>query len=155
AGVSWYEASAYAAFAGKSLPTVFHWAQAAQHLASGSIVPRANFGEAGTVPVGSAQSGFGTYDMAGNVREWCLNADQSGRRYSLGGGFGDPTSFFPNGELESPWSRAPNQGFRCARLPAAPDPRLAGVVERASRDFRKEIPVSDEIFQAYRSLYGY
>src|SRR5206468_3689667 len=24
-GVSWYEASAYAAFAGKSLPTVYHW----------------------------------------------------------------------------------------------------------------------------------
>ena len=28
AGVSWYEASAYAEFAGKRLPTVFHWKQA-------------------------------------------------------------------------------------------------------------------------------
>ena len=24
-GVSWYEAAAYAAFAGKTLPTVYHW----------------------------------------------------------------------------------------------------------------------------------
>ena len=28
-GVSWYEAAAYAEFAGKSLPTVFHWWRAA------------------------------------------------------------------------------------------------------------------------------
>ncbi|HVI23919.1 MAG TPA: protein kinase, partial [Myxococcales bacterium] len=28
-GVSWYEAAAYAAFAGKSLPTVYHWHRAA------------------------------------------------------------------------------------------------------------------------------
>ena len=30
AGVSWYEAAAYAEFAGKSLPTVYHWNLAAQ-----------------------------------------------------------------------------------------------------------------------------
>ncbi len=28
-GVSWYEAAAYAAFAGKSLPTIHHWYRAA------------------------------------------------------------------------------------------------------------------------------
>ena len=30
AGVSWYEAAAYAEFAGKSLPTIYHWSRAAQ-----------------------------------------------------------------------------------------------------------------------------
>ena len=30
AGVSWYEAAAYAEFAGKSLPTIYHWNEAAQ-----------------------------------------------------------------------------------------------------------------------------
>jgi serine/threonine protein kinase len=30
-GVSWFEASAFAAWAGKSLPTVFHWRRAAEH----------------------------------------------------------------------------------------------------------------------------
>jgi formylglycine-generating enzyme required for sulfatase activity len=29
-GVSWYEAAAYAEFAGKSLPTVYHWYRAAE-----------------------------------------------------------------------------------------------------------------------------
>ena len=30
AGVSWYEAAAYAEFAGKSLPTAYHWTRASQ-----------------------------------------------------------------------------------------------------------------------------
>ena len=29
AGVSWYEAAAYARWAGKSLPTIYHWSRAA------------------------------------------------------------------------------------------------------------------------------
>ena len=38
-GVSWYEASAYAEFAGKSLPTIFHWARAANIGAARYVVP--------------------------------------------------------------------------------------------------------------------
>ena len=38
-GVSWYEAAAYAAFAGKSLPTLYHWDRVALTWASGDIVP--------------------------------------------------------------------------------------------------------------------
>ena len=34
AGVSWYESAAYAVFAGKTLPTVYHWNRAAQTEAS-------------------------------------------------------------------------------------------------------------------------
>jgi hypothetical protein len=76
AGVSWYEAAAYAEFAGKSLPTAYHWTLASEAayytplIASGS-----NFRSGGTQPVGSssALSGYGTTDLAGNVKEWCLN----------------------------------------------------------------------------------
>src|SRR5256886_3568056 len=39
AGVSWYEAAAFAKFAGKSVPTVFHWNHAASEYLSASIVP--------------------------------------------------------------------------------------------------------------------
>ncbi len=38
AGVSWYEAAAYAEFAGKRLPTVFHWKQATGNHLFGQVV---------------------------------------------------------------------------------------------------------------------
>ena len=38
------------------------------------IVPVSNLDGQGTRPVGArGVSGFGGYDMAGNVREWCVN----------------------------------------------------------------------------------
>jgi len=83
AGVSWYEAAAYAEFAGKSLPDVYHW-----YLASGmydvlSLVPLSNFGGKGTMRVGASLGlgPYGTYDMAGNVKEWVLNPSGE-KRYS-------------------------------------------------------------------------
>jgi formylglycine-generating enzyme required for sulfatase activity len=101
AGVSWFEATAYAEFAGKSLPTAYDWmlaSQATQGIgANGTlaqslgftplITKGSNFGNGGTRPVGSegALSGFGTTDMAGNVKEWCLNEARYARRLILGG----------------------------------------------------------------------
>ena len=74
AGVSWYEAAAYAEFAGKHLPTMYHWMYASQaNSAAPLILPGSNFTGSGTRSVGAdgALSGFGTTDMAGNVKEWC------------------------------------------------------------------------------------
>ena len=62
-GVSWYEAAAYARFAGKELPTTSHWAQAQRFYREDSwiIVPRSNFGGSGPRPVGKpgALNAFG------------------------------------------------------------------------------------------------
>ncbi|HUM00873.1 MAG TPA: protein kinase [Thermoanaerobaculia bacterium] len=156
-GVSWYEAAAYAEFAGKSLPTIYHWNRAAQTRASLLIVPGSNFQGGGTVPVGGegALSGFGTTDMAGNVKEWCWNEGTGGKRFILGGGFGEPTYMFIDQDAQSPWDRRPNYGFRCVKLPAPPPPAAAAVVEAAFRDFSKEKPVSDEVFRAFKGLYAY
>jgi hypothetical protein len=65
-GVSWYEAAAYAEFAGKSLPTLYHWHKAALVWLAPVTVPLSNFDGAGPVPVGQYQGlgPFGTYDMA-------------------------------------------------------------------------------------------
>ena len=41
-GVSWYEAAAYARWAGKSLPTIYHWSRAADQRLSGDVVPASN-----------------------------------------------------------------------------------------------------------------
>ncbi|MCH7960249.1 MAG: protein kinase, partial [Candidatus Hydrogenedentes bacterium] len=96
-GVSWYEAAAYAEFRGKSLPTVFHWMHAAlsptertQAMAP-FIIPASNFAGEGPSPVAHfAGMGYsGASDLAGNVREWCLNPSDF-NRYSLGGGWEDP-----------------------------------------------------------------
>ena len=43
-GISWYEAAAYAEFAGKSLPTIYHWNRAAGPFSASYIVPASNFG---------------------------------------------------------------------------------------------------------------
>jgi eukaryotic-like serine/threonine-protein kinase len=90
-GVSWYEAAAYAEFVGKSVPTVYHWRQAASMGEHADILETSNFSGKGPAPVGSypGLGPYGTYDMAGNVKEWCFNSDGS-RRYILGGDSTEP-----------------------------------------------------------------
>jgi formylglycine-generating enzyme required for sulfatase activity/predicted esterase len=156
-GVSWYEAAAYAEFAGKSLPTIYHWNWAAQTYAGMLIVPGSNFSGSGTVPVGGAGalSGFGTTDMAGNVKEWCYNEGRDGKRFILGGGFGEPTYMFLDEDAQPPWDRRPNYGFRCVKLPSPPPAAATTRIVAAFRDFRKEKPVSDEVFKVFRGPYAY
>jgi predicted Ser/Thr protein kinase len=81
-GVSWYEAAAYAAWAGKSLPTVFHWNRVAFTVASSRIVPMSNLAGSAPVATGGTRSmnRFGVYDLAGNVREWTWRLQRSGLR---------------------------------------------------------------------------
>jgi formylglycine-generating enzyme required for sulfatase activity/dienelactone hydrolase len=155
-GVSWYEAAAYAEFAGKSLPTVYHWRNTSgadgypAMIASGS-----NFQGDGTKPVGVAMSGFGTFDMAGNVKEWCWNEAGNGQRFLLGGGFGESTYMFVYGDAQSPWERRSSYGFRCVKTDTAATAAAAAKIEVTLRDYSKEQPASDAIFEAYRGLYSY
>jgi serine/threonine protein kinase/formylglycine-generating enzyme required for sulfatase activity/dienelactone hydrolase len=157
-GVSWFEATAYAKFRGKSLPTIYHWARAAEPQLSAVIVPHSNFGGQAAAAVGTYRGvgPFGTFDMAGNAREWCLNSSGS-ERYILGGGWNDPTYAFNDAYAQRPLDRSPSNGIRLAKyLPG--DTTLAvasGPVVRAYRDFSKERPVSASVFQIYRRLYDY
>jgi formylglycine-generating enzyme required for sulfatase activity len=91
-GVSWYEAAAYAEYAAKDLPTVYHWTNAALDYAISDIVPLSNFSGHGLSAVGRYQgmSPYGTYDMAGNAKEWCRNATAD-KRFILGGAWNEPS----------------------------------------------------------------
>jgi formylglycine-generating enzyme required for sulfatase activity/tRNA A-37 threonylcarbamoyl transferase component Bud32/predicted esterase len=158
-GVSWYEAAAYAKFSGKTLPTIYHWSQAAGLNLSAYIVPFSNFDGKGPAPAGQfirAMGPFGSYDMAGNVKEWCWNETQT-RRYILGGSWEEPTYMFNDPDAQSPFSRLPTYGFRCMKYDSSeslPQEATAPIVV-LKRDFRKEKPVSDDIFSAYKQLYSY
>jgi hypothetical protein len=158
AGVSWYEAMAYARFAGKSLPTVAHWNRAASVRNSAWIVPASNFSGQGTVPVGNTRgiSAFGTYDMAGNVREWCLNAS-GGERFILGGGWNDSPYLFNDTYTQPPLDRSAGNGIRLVRYPPGDSTlgRAAAPIPRTLRDFLHVRPVSDAVFAAYRQMYQY
>jgi formylglycine-generating enzyme required for sulfatase activity/dienelactone hydrolase len=156
-GVSWYEALAYAKFAGKSVPTVAHWNHAAGLFFSASIVPRSNFSGQGPSPVGGGGiSTFGTYDMAGNVREWCLNPEGSDR-FILGGGWNDQPYQFNDAYAQPPFNRSAVNGIRLVKY-LKTEPHLADAavaLHRERRDFFKVRPLPDALFQVYRRMYEY
>jgi dienelactone hydrolase/predicted Ser/Thr protein kinase len=155
-GVSWYEADAYARFTGKSLPTLYEWYVAAGVGANSQIISLSNFGGEGPAPVGAhlGMSPFGTYDMAGNVKEWCAN--RSGEtHYILGGAWSESSYMFQQVDSRSPFAREATFGVRCIlhveQLPEA----LRGPIEKVSFDRRNDKPVDESTFQIYKSLLSY
>ena len=168
-GISWYEACAYAEFAGKVLPSGTHWGLAMGEATPILIMPQfggyavfaafSNFRGKGPLPVGSlhGMTTCGAFDMAGNVREWCLNKTVRGRLLR-GGAWNDPTYLFDEPSQESPFSRSQKNGFRCALYPESqkiPERIFEMTVFNKVRYYENQEPVSDKIFRIYKEQFSY
>lgn len=154
-GVSWYEASAYCRFHGKELPTAYHWYRAAGSLvedwesASSAIVHGSNFGGRELAPVGRFGSvgPHGTYDMAGNAREWLSTQGALGH-WVAGGAFDEPKYLYLQPGEVPPDDRSANNGFRCMRLVLAgpTDDELRRPVAIQVTDYSAMEPVGDAAY---------
>jgi serine/threonine protein kinase/formylglycine-generating enzyme required for sulfatase activity len=155
-GVSWFEASAYAAWAGKSLPTVFHWRLAAQQSIFSEILLWSNFDTKGPAPVGTylGIGPNGTYDMAGNVREWCVNRT-GGLRYILGGAWSEPNYLYRGSDAADPSDRSQINGFRCVRTDGPPPAAALISIEEPVDDHRHDTAVDDAVFAIVRREFDY
>jgi formylglycine-generating enzyme required for sulfatase activity len=157
-GLSWYEAAAYARFAGKRLPTVLHWfrASGADEVFS-DILRLSNLDGKGPTRAGErlGVGPWGAVDMAGNVKEWCVNlATGTTRRYIAGGGWDEPGYRFSEADAREPWDRAQTFGARLMStsrpLPAAETP-----IGRVNPDPATVVPVADSEYEIYKRLYAY
>ena len=91
---------------------------------------RANFEGKGTLAVNEYEFGispYGCYNMAGNVKEWCLNEVSSGY-ISTGGSWKDPYYVFAYYGVHSGFYSSSLLGFRCVRNSAS------GKIDQSAKD---------------------
>jgi hypothetical protein len=95
--------------------------------------------------------------MAGNVREWCWNEAPKGRLVRGGAWQDNPYKFTYLSQAPA-FDRSSKNGFRCALYPdpeKIPESAFAIANLGKSKDFYKETPVSDAIFEVYKEQFAY
>ena len=163
-GISWYEAAAYAAFAGKELPTLYHWYFADnygdRYTMPGVLLPAGNFESAAIRSAADTKtvSAFGAVNMAGNVREWVANPTDRGQRLAVGGSLVDTAYQYGEGFPRTGFDRAPDIGARYMKqttLPvaAATAPLFAALAEKPRIDPNKIKPVSEAEYAIYTRFF--
>ncbi len=122
------------------------------------MLPFSNMSSSGVKRVGSFLPGpRGTYDMAGNVKEWCVNRLGTDR-FILGGAWNEPSHLFFEHDARDPFSRVPGYGFRTVDYLDIKAEQLAALslpIERVPRNYASETPASDDVFRAYVTQFAY
>lgn len=161
-GISWFEARAFAAFKGLSLPNLYQWANAAMLGGATYFVPNSNFSKNQLVEVGSleSQNPRELYDMAGNAREWIINSidDTHRKKGILGGGYKDDPYFFNDYYGQNVLDRSESNGMRLVKnldCEMAVESSPEDVVAIATRDFLNEETISEEVFEIFKAQYDY
>jgi dienelactone hydrolase len=156
AGVSWYEALAYAAFAGKALPTLYEWRHAAPVEFNSDVVMMSNFSGKALAAVGTyhGMTTFGTYDMAGNVKEWTVNGTGT-LRYAMGGAWDEASYVFSVPDGREPFSRTISLGFRCVQRPEAAPAASFAPLDAPPKQLRNAKPVDDKTYQIFAAYHRY
>ena len=109
-GISWFEAAAFAEFAGKSLPSIFHYHKAAFFAGTAEILSKSNINgiKLGKIGEFEGMGSFGVYDIAGNVREWTSNTYDrkvvEDAKIVFGGSWKDPEYVYSNIPISIPTS---------------------------------------------------
>jgi formylglycine-generating enzyme required for sulfatase activity len=162
AGVSWYEAAAYARFVGRELPTIHHWRRAFAVALLAWELPASNVDHGAAAAVGESNGiGWtGTFDMLGNLREWCSNASTDGQRVIVGGAWND-APYLVEESISTPTSRpgfdrTATNGFRLAVTVEEAD--VLAAIRRPIRGAVIQLPgepSSDEVFAAKLSDFDY
>jgi dienelactone hydrolase len=160
-GVSWYEASAYARWSGRELPTSYHWQQAIAFSTFPWQLPLSNFSRQGPrrVTESRAMSYAGAFDMAGNVREWTANA-LGDEKVILGGNWNDDHYIAgTRGTAAPPLDRSDGNGIRL--MESHDLPQVAAVLREplparptAAGDTARQA-VDDATYAAYSLAFDY
>jgi predicted esterase len=159
AGVSWYEAAAYAKYLGQELPTAYHWQRARAQGAVPWLMAASNLASAGprSVTESTAMSFVGAYDLAGNVREWTASPSGDGRIIAGGSWDDEPYVAFQSLTAAAPpLDRSPANGFRLAIIRDPSDTRTRSFTPPLSNQLAPDRqPVSAETFAAYATFFAY
>lgn len=159
-GISWYEAVAYARFRRQLLPTIHHWMRAAftpydpMFPTAAAITQQSVFSATEPWPalVEQGLGPWGTYHMAGNVREWVANFAGEDA-VALGSGWQEYASNFARVYTADPMSRLPDHGLRLMHTfdDSTIDPALLKPIQLVrDTEFANRAPLSDDAFAAMR-----
>jgi hypothetical protein len=122
-----------------------------------STEQRANFSGQSAQVVSSFEFGispFGCYNMAGNVKEWCLNETTQGY-LTAGASWEDPAYLYGNFAYYSGFHSSRSLGFRCVRQAGHQSGDQGGMKINLEKLTPKYSPVNETTFRSFLNFYRY